>query len=226
MALDVNINPLSLTLIVTLFTWFIIALGASTVFLTKKINSKFLDISLGFAAGILISVSLFSLILPAIEISNAEIIPAWIPVLMGFLLGVFSMLIIHKIMNNLNPIYKSERDQNIWKRNRLLIIALTLHHIPESLSLGIAFGAAYVTLGVVTLAGAFSLAIGIGIHNFPEGIAASLPLRSEGMSRQKSFFYGQLTGIVEPIAGVAGAILCNNHTTPSSLCLGIMPQEP
>lgn len=138
---------------------------------------------------------------------------------MGFLLGVFSMWIIHKIMNNLNVKYKSERDQNIWKRNRLLIIALALHHVPESLSLGIAFGAAYVTFGVVTLAGAFSLAIGIGIHNFPEGIAASLPLRSEGMSRQK-FFLGSINWNCRTYSRSCRCNTCNNHTTLSSLCLG------
>lgn len=208
MVFDINnVGPLSLTLIVTLLTWIIIALGASTVFLTKKINLKILNVSIGFAAGILISVSIFSLILPAIDISNVIIVPTWFPVIVGLLLGVFSMLLIHKVMDHLTYLHYKFKDQSTDERNSLLIIALTLHHIPESLALGIAFGAAYVTFGVVSLTAAFSLAIGIGIHNFPEGIAAALPLRSGGMSRQKSFFYGQLTGIVEPIAGVIGVLL-------------------
>ncbi|MGZ7160729.1 MAG: ZIP family metal transporter [Methanobacterium sp.] len=208
MVIDINnVGPLSLTLIVTLFTWLLIALGASTVFLTKKINTKILNISLGFAAGILLSVSFFSLILPAIDISTVEIIPTWFPVTAGFILGIFSMFLIHKIMEHLTHLSNKSKDEDNLERNSLLIIALTLHHIPESLALGIVFGAAYVTFGVVSLAGAFSLAIGIGIHNFPEGMAASLPLRSDGMSRQKSFFYGQLTGVTQPIAGILGAIL-------------------
>lgn len=204
----INIGPLGLTLFVTIVTWLIIALGASTVFLTKKINKKVLNVSLGFAAGILISVSIFSLILPAIDISNVKIVPTWFPVTMGILLGIFFMVLIHRIIDHLTYLhYKFKENQNAEERNSLLIIALTIHHIPESLALGIAFGAAYITLGLVSLAAAFSLAIGIGIHNFPEGIAAALPLRSDGMSRQKSFFYGQLTGIVQPIAGVIGVLL-------------------
>jgi len=203
-----NVGPLSLTLIVTIITWLIIALGASTVFLEKKVNQKILNISLGFAAGILISISIFSLIFPAIDISNTEVVPTWLPVTVGFALGAFLMLLIHKLMDHLNYLhYKSKKERDIEERNIFLITALTLHHIPESLALGIAFAAAYITFGLVSLTAAFSLAIAIGIHNFPEGIAASLPLRSDGMSRQKSFFYGQLTGIVQPIAGIIGVLL-------------------
>lgn len=203
-----NVGPLGLTLIVTLVTWLIIALGASTVFLEKKVNPKILNISLGFAAGILISVSIFSLILPAIDISNTEFIPVWFPVTAGFFLGVFFMLLIHKIMDHFTYLhYKTKKERDIEERKIFLITALTLHHIPESLALGIAFAAAYVTFGLVSLTAAFSLAIGISIHNFPEGIAASLPLRSDGMTRKRSFFYSQLTGIVQPIAGVIGVLL-------------------
>lgn len=202
-----DVGPLGLTFIVTIVTWLIIALGASTVFLTKKLNKKILNISLGFAAGILISVSIFSLILPAIDISNVKIIPEWFPVVIGFLLGIFSMMLIHKLIGHLTYLHYKFKEENDEERNILLIIALTVHHIPESLALGIAFAAAYITFGLVSLTAAFSLAIGIGIHNFPEGMAAALPLRYGGMSQKKSFFYGQLTGIVQPIAGVIGAIL-------------------
>ncbi len=206
-----SLGPLSLTLIVTLLIWFSGALGAATVFLTKNVRPKFNISSLGFAVGILVSVSLFSLILPASQIPN-DIIPAWISVISGLILGILFIIIIYRILPHYMPhhMHKHKKDikyQNIQNRNRLLIISLTLHHIPENLAVGIAFGAAYVTFGLVTLTGALSLAIGLAIHNFPEGMAASLPLRSEGMSQRKSFLYGQSIGIVAPIAGIIGALL-------------------
>ncbi|MGB8233363.1 MAG: ZIP family metal transporter [Methanobacterium sp.] len=215
MILDINnIGPLSLTLVVTLFMWFIGALGAATVFLTKDVHPKFNISSLGFAAGILISVSLFSLILPAIQISNSyEFV--WFPVSLGFILGVVSIIVLYRIlphhmphhMSNHNHMHENVKHQNIRKRNRLLIISLALHHIPENLTLGITFVAAYVTFGLVTFTAAFSLAIGLAIHNFPEGMAASLPLRTEGMSPKKSFLFGQSIGIVAQVAGIIGALL-------------------
>lgn len=226
-----DIGPLSLTLIVTLFIWLISALGAATVFLTSDVHPKFNISSLGFAVGILISVSIFSLILPASEISS-KVEPAWISVFVGLVLGVISIMVIYRVLphymphhmhhnqhghnNHLNShhldidnqeVKKVKDHQNIQKRNRLLVISLVLHHVPENLALGIAFGAAYVTFGLITFTAAFSLAIGLAIHNFPEGMAAALPLRSEGMSQKRSFIYGQSIGIVAPFAGVIGALL-------------------
>lgn len=210
-----NIGPINLTLVITLSIWFITILGAATVFLTKDVHPKFNISSLGFAAGILISVSVFSLILPASEISNTNE-PLWFPVSLGIILGVISMIVIYRILPHHMPHHmhmhthkpeKVENHENIRKRNRLLLISLSLHHVPENLALGIALGAAYATFGLVTLAGALSLAIGLAIHNFPEGMAAALPLRSEGMSQKKSFIYGQSIGITAPVSGIVGAVL-------------------
>lgn len=205
-----SLSPVTVTLIATTCTWLSVALGASTVFLVRKMNRKILDGSLGFAAGVMISVSFWSLLIPGIAMSHNNGVPAWFPVTLGFLLGGLSLWVIDKILPHLHPgcpIDEVEGIQTSWQRNRLLVLALTLHHIPEGLAVGVAIGAAFSTFGATTLAGAIALAVGIGIQNFPEGIAASIPLRSEGMSRKKSFFYGQLSGLVEPVAGVSGALL-------------------
>lgn len=195
-------------LIATLFTWGITALGAGGVFLTKEVNRKILDMMLGFAAGVMIAASYFSLLAPSIEMAIDLKLPAWLPAVLGFVLGGMTLYIIDKIMPHLHINFPDEDKEGIkttWKRTTLLILAITLHNIPEGLAVGVAFGAIAAGLESTSLTSAIALAIGIGLQNFPEGLAVSMPLRREGLSPFKSFFYGQLSGIVEPIAGLIGA---------------------
>lgn len=194
--------------IATLFTWGITALGAGGVFLTKEVNRKILDMMLGFAAGVMIAASYFSLLAPSIEMAIDLKIPAWLPAVLGFILGGITLYLIDKIMPHLHINFPEEDKEGIkttWKRTTLLILAITLHNIPEGLAVGVAFGAIAAGLESTSLTSAIVLAIGIGLQNFPEGLAVSMPLRREGLSPLKSFFYGQLSGIVEPIAGLIGA---------------------
>lgn len=194
--------------IATLFTWGVTALGASGVFLTKDVNRKILDMMLGFAAGVMIAASYFSLLAPSIEMAIDLKIPAWLPSVFGFILGGLTLYLIDKIIPHLHINFPEENKEGIkttWKRTTLLILAITLHNIPEGLAVGVAFGAIAAGLESTSLASAIALAIGIGLQNFPEGLAVSMPLRREGLSSLKSFFYGQLSGIVEPIAGLIGA---------------------
>ncbi|WP_415405577.1 ZIP family metal transporter [Sulfurovum sp. CS9] len=203
-------NPVLLALFATLFTWGVTALGASMVFFFKSINIKVLNTMLGFAAGVMIAASFWSLLAPAIEMSEASGETAWFPAVVGFLAGGAFLLLVDKILPHLHlnlPIDKAEGIKTSWERSILLILAITLHNIPEGLAVGVAFGALASNADVGVLGGAIALAIGIGIQNFPEGAAISVPLRREGFSRSKAFWYGQLSGIVEPIAGVIGAYL-------------------
>ncbi|HOI49308.1 MAG TPA: ZIP family metal transporter [Prolixibacteraceae bacterium] len=201
-------NPILLALLATLFTWGVTALGAAMVFFFKTINKKILNSMLGFAAGVMIAASFWSLLKPAIEMAEENGSVAWVPALVGFLAGGAFLLLIDKILPHLHyglSIDKAEGVKTSWQRSILLILAITLHNIPEGLAVGVAFGALGHNPEIGTLAGAIALAIGIGLQNFPEGAAVSIPLRREGFSRSKSFMYGQLSGIVEPIAGVIGA---------------------
>ena len=203
-------NPIVLALLATLFTWGITALGAAMVFFFKTINKKILNSMLGFAAGVMIAASFWSLLKPAIEMAEENGSVAWVPALVGFLSGGAFLLLIDKILPHLHSnlsIDKAEGIKTSWQRSVLLILAITLHNIPEGLAVGVAFGALAHNADAGILAGAVALAIGIGLQNFPEGAAVSIPLRREGFSRTKSFMYGQLSGIVEPIAGVIGAAL-------------------
>ena len=203
-----GLNPVTQALAATLFTWFVTALGAALVFFFKTINRKVLDGMLGFAAGVMIAASYWSLLAPAIEMAEESSLPAWIPATTGFLLGGLFLYIADKIIPHLHlgfPMDEAEGPKTSWHRSILLVLAITLHNIPEGLAVGVAFGALASDLPSATLAGAIALAIGIGIQNFPEGAAVSVPLRREGFSRLKSFWYGQASGIVEPIAGVLGA---------------------
>jgi len=203
-----NLHPVLQALIATCFTWVLTALGAAGVFIAKDISKKILDAMLGFAAGVMIAASFWSLLAPAIVMSEGKEIPVWVPAATGFLLGGIFLRVIDKILPHLHlgfPIGEAEGIKTSWQRSTLLILAITLHNIPEGLAVGVAFGAIASGLPSATLAGAVVLAIGIGIQNFPEGLAVSLPLRREGMSRLKSFWYGQLSAVVEPIAGVIGA---------------------
>ncbi len=201
-------NPITQAFLATCFTWFVTALGASLVFFFKEINKKFLDGMMGFAAGVMIAASFWSLLAPAIEIAAEGEIPSWIPAATGFLAGGFFLWGVDKILPHLHigyPIEEAEGIKTGWQRSVLLVLAITLHNIPEGLAVGIAFGALSSDLPSATIAGAIALTLGIGIQNFPEGAAVSLPLRREGMSRLKSFYYGQLSGIVEPMGGLLGA---------------------
>jgi len=203
-------NPIVLALFATLFTWAVTALGASLVFFFKSINKKVLNAMLGFAAGVMIAASFWSLLKPAIEMAEENGSVPWVPALVGFLSGGAFLLLIDKILPHLHyglSIDKAEGIKTSWQRSVLLVLAITLHNIPEGLAVGVAFGALAHNHDAGVLAGAVALAIGIGLQNFPEGAAVSIPLRREGLSRFKSFMYGQMSGIVEPIAGVIGAAL-------------------
>jgi ZIP family zinc transporter len=203
-----SLDPIIQALLATCFTWGVTALGASTVFFFKRVNRNVLDGMLGFAAGVMIAASYWSLLAPAIEMTaEAGGIP-WIPATVGFLLGGAFLWGVYKLLPHLHigyPTEEAEGLQTSWHRSILLVLAITLHNFPEGLAVGVAFGAAAAGLPSATVAGAVALAVGIGLQNFPEGMAVAVPLRREGMSRSKSFWYGQLSGVVEPIAGVLGA---------------------
>lgn len=190
-----NLNPIILALLATLFTFFVTSLGASIVFLFKNIKKEIMDICLSLSAGIMLSASFWSLLNPSIELSNKLSI-SLIFVFLGFILGGLLILLGNKIYN---------KDQNRKLSN--LIFSITLHNIPEGLAIGVAFGSILYNLEGANLTSALILALGIGIQNFPEGSAISLPLRREGLSRKKAFIIGSLSGIVEPISGVIGALL-------------------
>ena len=204
----VGLNPIIQALIATLFTWFLTALGAGLVFFFKRIQRKILDGMLGFAAGVMIAASYWSLLAPAIEMAEESNVPGWLPATFGFLLGGSFLWLVDKVLPHLHlglPIEEAEGINTSWHRSILLVLAITLHNIPEGLAVGVAFGALAYNLPSANLGGAIVLALGIGIQNFPEGTAVSVPLRREGLSRLKSFWFGQLSGVVEPLAGVFGA---------------------
>jgi ZIP family zinc transporter len=203
-------NPVLLALGAAVFTWAMTAVGASFVFFFKEINRKVLNMMLGFAAGVMIAASYWSLLSPAIEMTEASGGIPWVPALVGFLAGGAFLLLIDKVLPHVHPSLATSEAEGIktnWQRSILLVLAITLHNIPEGLAIGVAFGALASSPEVGTLAGAIALAIGIGIQNFPEGAAVSVPLRREGFSRWKAFNYGQMSAVVEPIAAVAGAYL-------------------
>ncbi len=203
-----NAHPVLQALMATGFTWFLTALGAGLVFFFRSINRTVLDSMLGFAAGVMIAASFWSLLAPAIEMAEEGDLPSWIPATAGFLLGGAFLWLVDQLLPHLHlglPLEEAEGVKTSWRRSVLLVLAITLHNIPEGLAVGVAFGALGANLPSATLAGAVTLALGIGIQNFPEGAAVSVPLRREGVSRLKSFWYGQLSGTVEPVAGVLGA---------------------
>jgi ZIP family zinc transporter len=199
-------------LLATLFTYGMTALGAAMVFLCGSINRKVLDGMLGFAGGVMTAASFFSLLAPAIEMAEAAHaagrgLSSWVVAVIGFVMGGLFLRLTDGFLPHLHfGAAQSEGIRTHWGRSILLVLAITLHNIPEGLAVGIGFGAASLNSGA-GLAGALSLALGIGLQNFPEGAAVSIPLHREGVSRFKSFFYGQASGIVEPIAGVLGAVL-------------------
>ena len=207
-----GLPPVVQALLATCFTWGMTALGASLVFGTKNVPRKLLDAMLGFAAGVMIAASFWSLLAPAIELSAEGALPEWVPPVIGFLAGGVFLRLLDRLLPHLHPGMKMSEAEGIhtsWRRSVLLVSAITLHNIPEGLAVGVTFGA--VGLGIsegvpgASLGAAVALAIGIGLQNFPEGTAVAMPLRREGLSRGKSFFYGQLSATVEPVAAVAGA---------------------
>ncbi|MFW5761326.1 MAG: ZIP family metal transporter [Cyclobacteriaceae bacterium] len=202
-------DPIIQAVIATCFTWFVTALGASVVFLFKNISRVFLDMMLGFASGVMIAASFWSLLAPAISMAEDEgKVPSWLPALIGFVLGGMFIYVINQVIPHIHLGMKKDKYEGIktkWRRSVLLVLAITLHNIPEGLAVGVSFGALAYDLPSASLGGAIALAIGIGMQNFPEGVSVSVPLRREGMSRSRSFWYGQMSGIVEPIAGFIGA---------------------
>jgi ZIP family zinc transporter len=203
-----GINPVVQALIAGLFTWSLTALGAAVIFATKDVGKKVLDFMLGLAAGVMIAASYWSLLAPAVDLSEGHAIASWFPAAAGFLLGVVVLRSIDVILPHLHigaPIGEAEGIKTSWNKSVLLVLAITLHNIPEGLAIGVAFGSAGADSPFTTPAAAVALAVGIGIQNVPEGLAVSAPLRREGMSRLRSFWYGQLSGVVEPAASVIGA---------------------
>jgi ZIP family zinc transporter len=207
----IGISPVRQALIATLFTWGVTALGAATVLFFKSVNRKVLDCMLGFGAGVMIAASFWSLLNPAIQLcEELGVKNAWFPPAMGFLIGGLFIVVSEKFLDKYCfTTWKSgnsECETNSVKRCLLLVAAVTIHNIPEGLAVGVAFGGVVAGVDGATVLSAMLLALGIGLQNFPEGAAVSLPLRREGYSRSKSFLIGQGSGMVEPIAGVIGAI--------------------
>jgi ZIP family zinc transporter len=203
-------SPVLQALLATTFTWLLTAAGASLVFFFKDMNRQLFDGMLGFTGGVMIAASYWSLLAPAIEITSQTNpnVPIWFPAAVGFLAGALFLFALDKVMPHLHinfPIEKKEGVETKMDRTLLLVLAITLHNIPEGLAVGVAFGAVAHGIDGASIGAAIALAIGIGIQNFPEGLAVSMPMRRMGVSRFKSFWYGQLSAIVEPIAGVIGA---------------------
>ena len=203
-----HFSPVIQALFATIFTWGVTALGAAGVFLSKEISRKLLDGMLGFAAGVMIAASYWSLLAPAIEISESLGVPSFLPPAIGFMAGGIVLWTIDRTLPHLHlnmPTASAEGVKTTWHRSILLVLAITMHNLPEGMAVGVAFGAAAAGIPGASLPGAIALAIGIGIQNFPEGLAISAPLRREGFSRFRSFWYGQLSAVVEPIGAVIGA---------------------
>lgn len=202
-------NPVTQALFATLFTWGVTAAGAALVFLTRTVNAKLMDSMLGFAAGVMIAASFWSLLAPGIEMAEQMGQIPWLTAVIGFMGGGLFMRLTDRLLPHLHPGFATGPSEGIktsWQRSTLLVLAITMHNIPEGLAVGVAFGAVASGLSSASIGGAVALAIGIGLQNFPEGTAVSMPLRREGLSRGKSFFLGQASGMVEPVAGVLGAL--------------------
>jgi zinc transporter, ZIP family len=205
-----SLSPAVQALIAGMFCWGMNALGAANVFFFKKVSQKMLDGVLGFAGGVMIAASFWSLLAPSIAMSEGGPVPVWVPAVTGFLLGGFCIRGIDAVLPHLHlgsPLKEAEGIPTKWRRSTLLFSAMTLHNVPEGLAVGVAFGALAVGVPEASLAGATALALGIGIQNYPEGMAVSVPLHRDGMSKWRSFNYGQLSAVVEPIFAVIGALL-------------------
>ncbi len=216
-------DPITQAFVATLFTWGVTAAGAAMVFFTRSINPKLMDATLGFAAGVMIAASFWSLLAPGIEMAEQLGHTPWLTAAIGFMGGGIFMRLADVLLPHLHLGMDKTHSEGIntsWQRSTLLVLAITLHNIPEGLAVGVAFGAVAANLSSATIGAAIALAIGIGLQNFPEGAAVSLPLRREGMGRFKSFIAGQASGMVEPVAGLAGAafVLYLQNILPFALC--------
>jgi ZIP family zinc transporter len=216
-------DPVTQALLATLFTWGVTAAGAGLVFLTRTVNAKLMDSMLGFAAGVMIAASFWSLLAPGIEMAEQMGQVPWQTAVIGFMAGGLFMRLTDRLLPHLHPGFATDQSEGIktsWQRSTLLVLAITLHNIPEGLAVGVAFGAVSAGLSSATIGGAIALAIGIGLQNFPEGAAVSMPLRREGMGTGKSFLLGQASGMVEPMAGVLGAlfVIQMRGILPYALC--------
>jgi len=216
-------HPVTQALLATLFTWGVTALGAALVFFVKTVKPRVMDSMLGFAAGVMIAASFWSLLAPGIEMAEQLGNIPWLTAVIGFMGGGVFMRLTDRFLPHLHPGGNGHTPEGVktsWQRSTLLVLAITLHNIPEGLAVGVAFGAVAAHLPSANIGGAVALAIGIGIQNFPEGAAVSLPMRREGVSRWKSFLLGQASGIVEPIAGVIGAafVMHMQGILPYALC--------
>jgi len=203
-----GLDPVTQAFLAGLLTWGLTAAGAAVVFFTHTVNRRFLDTSLGFTAGVMIAASFWSLLAPSIALSEEMGIVPWIPPAVGFLLGGLSLRLVDRFLPHLHLFAAWGEEEGIptkWRRSLLLVLAITLHNVPEGLAVGVAFGAAAADVNSATLGAAVALTLGIGLQNLPEGTAVSVPLRGEGLSRWKSFWYGQLSAVVEPAAAVIGA---------------------
>lgn len=203
-----SINPILAAFYATLFTWGLTAAGAALVFLFKTMNRALLDGMLGFTGGVMVAASFWSLLAPGIEMSPGEGFTKVIPAAVGFLLGAAFIFGLDKILPHLHINFKESEAEGVktpWHRTTLLTLAITMHNIPEGLAVGVLFGGVAAGFDGATIGGAVALALGIGLQNFPEGFAVAMPLRRQGLSRTKSFMYGQASAIVEPIAAVLGA---------------------
>ncbi|MEZ5023076.1 MAG: ZIP family metal transporter [Chitinophagales bacterium] len=210
-----SIDPILAALYASLFTWFLTAAGASLVFLFKGMNRTLLDGMLGFTGGVMVAASFWSLLAPGIEMSAGEGFVRVIPSAVGFAMGALFIFSLDKILPHLHINFKESEKEGLkspWHRTTLLVLAITLHNIPEGLAVGVLFGGVAAGMPEASIAGAVALAIGIGIQNFPEGLAVSMPLRRQGVSKFKSFWYGQMSAAVEPIAAVIGAVAVSFFT--------------
>ena len=206
-----SVDPVWAALFAGLFTWALTAIGAALVFVFRNPSKKLLDGMLGFTGGVMIAASFWSLLAPAINMSQGEGFTKVMPAAIGFALGALFLFLLDKILPHLHlnhPVSKTEgvKTKTPWQKTTLLVLAITLHNIPEGLAVGVLFGGVAAGIPEATIAGALTLAIGIGLQNLPEGLAVSFPLRRAGMSKGKSFMYGQSSALVEPIAAVIGAL--------------------
>jgi ZIP family zinc transporter len=204
-----SIHPVLAAFYASLFTWIVTAAGASLVFFFKGMNRALLDGMLGFTGGVMVAASYWSLLAPSIEMSPGDGFTKVIPAAVGFGMGAFFIYGLDKVLPHLHINFKESEKEGLkspWHRTTLLVLAITLHNIPEGLAVGVLFGGVASGMPEATIGGAVALALGIGIQNFPEGLAVSMPMRRQGVSKLKSFWYGQMSAIVEPIAAVVGAV--------------------
>ncbi|WP_424492908.1 ZIP family metal transporter [Salinimicrobium sp. GXAS 041] len=218
-----ELDPVLAAFLATLFTWLLTATGASLVFFFKKMNRALFDGMLGFTGGVMVAASFWSLLAPGIEMSPGEGFEKVVPAVVGFGLGALFIFGLDKVLPHLHVNFKMSDKEGVktpWHRSVLLTLAITMHNIPEGLAIGVLFGGAAMGLEGASIGGAVALAMGIGLQNFPEGFAVAMPLRGQGLSRWKSFNYGQLSAIVEPVAAVLGAwaVMTFEPVLPYALC--------